>query len=56
MPTTSPGAIASTASGSSVSSTIYGSPQRLPVAAAKTYSQRGVITATPKDRVLGFTR
>jgi hypothetical protein len=34
--------------------------QRLPVAAARTaartYNHRGVVTATPKDCVLGFTR
>ena len=33
-----------------------GSPQPLPVAAASTYSQRGVITATPNDLELGLTR
>lgn len=33
-----------------------GSPHPLPVADAKTYSHRGVITATPKDCVLGLMR
>src|SRR5690349_9210855 len=56
MPTTSPGSIVASSSGSSVSSTMNGSPHRSPVAAASTYSQRGVITATPKDCVLGLTR
>src|SRR4030095_9742352 len=42
--------------GSSVSSTMIGSPQAVPVAEATTYSQRGVITATPKDFVLGLIR
>jgi hypothetical protein len=42
--------------GSSVSSTISGSPHILGVAAARTYSHRGVMTATPKDTWLGFTR
>src|SRR5437588_12740076 len=56
MPTTSPASIASRSSGSRVSSTICGSPQRSPVAEASTYSHRGVMTATPKDCVLGLTR
>src|SRR4030095_4445415 len=41
---------------SSVSCTISGSPHILGVAAARTYSHRGVITATPKDTWLGFMR
>ena len=41
---------------SSVSSTMIGSPQAVPVAAASTYSQRGVMTATPNDTWLGLTR
>src|SRR5690606_13410369 len=39
-----------------VSSTTCGSPHRVPVAPARTYSQRGVMTATPKETSLGFTR
>src|SRR4051812_27679116 len=42
--------------GSSVSSTRCGSPHLVPVAAASTYNQRGVITATPKDKLLGLIR
>src|SRR5262249_61035307 len=56
IPTSPPVSRVSTSSPSSDSSPIRGSPQRLPVAAARTYNQRGVITATPKDLVLGLTR
>ena len=35
---------------------MWGSPQRVPVAAARTYSHRGVMTATPNDVSLGLTR
>src|SRR6476659_2601301 len=56
MPTTSPLLIVAGSMGSSVSSTMIGSPQAVPVAEATTYSQRGVITATPKDFVLGLIR
>src|SRR6516225_8727987 len=56
MPTTSPDAIVETSIRSSVSSTRQGSPHSVPVAAANTYSQRGVITATPNDKSLGLIR
>src|SRR5262245_18497654 len=56
MPTTSPGAIVEKSTGSSVSSTRRGSPHSRPVAAARTYSQRGVITATPNESSLGLMR
>src|SRR5262249_59482040 len=56
MPTTSPGAMSSRTTGSSVSSTRWGSPHLVPVAEASTYSHRGVMTATPKDRLLGLMR
>jgi hypothetical protein len=39
-----------------VSSTTRGSPQWAGVAAATTYCQRGVMTATPNDTSLGLTR
>src|SRR5688572_1806616 len=56
MPTTSPLFTCDMSSGSSVSSRMFGSPQVVPVAAASTYSQRGVMTATPNDRLLGLIR
>src|SRR5439155_17580917 len=56
MPTTSPAAKSAGSTWSSVSSTRCGSPQREPVAAARTYSQRGVMTATPNDKSLGLIR
>src|SRR5437868_12764399 len=56
IPTTSPLAIWSRSIGSKVSSRIFGSPHVVPVAAARTYSQRGVMTATPNDRLLGLIR
>ena len=40
----------------SVSSQMTGSPKRAGVAAASTYSQRGVMTAMPNETWLGFTR
>ena len=40
----------------SVSSTMTGSPNSSGVAAAMTYSQRGVMTPTPNDTWLGLTR
>jgi hypothetical protein len=42
--------------GSSDSSTRMGSPADWGVAAARTNSQRGVMTAVPKELSLGFTR
>src|SRR5260221_11600232 len=56
MPTTSPFAISFRSIGSSVSSTRWGSPHVVPVAAARTYNQRGVMTATPNDRFLGLIK
>src|SRR5439155_22704390 len=56
IPTTSPGAMIAGSIGTSVSSTRFGSPHREPVAAASTYSQRGVMTATPKETWLGLIR
>src|SRR3954471_21737532 len=56
MPTTSPAMIDSGSRVSRVSSTMRGSPQAVPVAAASTYSQRGVMTATPNDTLLGLIR
>src|SRR6187401_703621 len=56
IPTTSTLAIWLKSMGSSVSSRILGSPHWVPVAAARTYSQRGVITATPNDKLLGFIK
>src|ERR1700677_1747724 len=43
-------------SASRVSSTMTGSPNDPGVAAASTYSQRGVITAVPKEWSLGLIR
>ena len=48
-PTTSPGASCAASKGSSVSSATIGSPHREGVAAASTYSHRGVMTAVPND-------
>src|ERR1043165_5802710 len=56
IPTTSPLWMSSKLTGSSVSSTRWGSPHVVPVAAARTYNQRGVMTATPNDRLLGLIR
>src|ERR1017187_7070764 len=56
IPTMSPGFIEPGTSSSSVSSQMIGSPNGLGVAAARTYSQRGVITAVPKAISLGLTR
>src|SRR5688572_32836526 len=56
IPTTSPLAIWLKSMGSRVSSRILGSPHCVPVAAARTYNQRGVMTATPNDRLLGFIK
>src|SRR3954464_9728703 len=56
IPTTSPLATASRFTGSSVLSIRFGSPQVFPVAAASTNNQRGVMTATPNDRLLGLIR
>src|SRR6266542_1525146 len=56
IPTMSPASIANGSSISSVSSVITGSPNREGVAAARTYSHRGVITPTPKARWLGLIR
>ena len=50
------GAMASKSIGSSVSSMTLGSPYPRGVAAASTYSQRGVITAVPNEISLGLTR
>src|SRR5262245_61891674 len=54
MPTTSPADMVSGSMVSSVSSTMTGSPQAVPVAEARTYSHRGVMTATPNDTLLGL--
>src|SRR6185312_9072290 len=56
MPATSPAATVSISSGSSVSSHKIGSPDSSGVAAARTNSQRGVITAVPKAVSLGLIR
>src|SRR6187399_50363 len=56
MPTTSPAWIAVRSTRSSVSSTRWGSPHFVPVAAASTYSHRGVMTATPNEWSLGLIR
>src|SRR4051812_23301773 len=56
MPTTSPLAMVSMSTGSSVLSMRWGSPHAVPVAAARTYNHRGVMTATPKDRLLGLIK
>src|SRR5215207_7631628 len=56
MPTTSPFDTCVISRGSSVSSRMFGSPHLVPVAAARTYNQRGVMTATPNDKLLGFIK
>ncbi len=56
IPTVSPGATLATSKGSSVSSAIRGVPKCGGVAAANTYSQRGVMTAVPNETSLGLTR
>src|SRR6185436_16680608 len=56
MPMTSPDERVLGSQGSSVSSVIRGSPYDSGVAAARTYSHRGVITPTPKLRALGLMR
>src|SRR5579864_654105 len=56
IPTTSPACNVSKSIFSRVSSTSTGSPNSLGVAPASTYSQRGVITAVPKETSLGLTR
>src|SRR5262245_7380131 len=56
IPTTSPALIVDKSIVSSVSSTIAGTPYDSGVAAASTYSQRGVMTPIPNDTWLGFTR
>ena len=55
MPTTSPGPTWLSSNGSRHSSTRIGSPHLRGVAAASTYSQRGVMTATPNEKWLGLT-
>src|SRR5678815_4764495 len=52
----SPPLMVSRASGSSVSSIMRGGLYAAGVAAPRTKSQRGVITPTPNERWLGFTR
>ncbi len=49
MPTMSPGWMRDGSSGSSVSSVMIGSPYSAGVAAASTYSQRGVMTPMPNE-------
>src|SRR6185436_21143152 len=56
MPTMSPRSMVATSICSSVSSTTRGGPYESGVAAASTYSQRGVMTPIPNDTWLGFTR
>src|SRR5579864_8891279 len=56
IPTTSPLVTFSGLSNSSVSSQMTASPKALGVADARTYSQRGVITAVPNEISLGLTR
>src|ERR1044072_9402563 len=56
IPTTSPDETVAGSQASSVSSVIRGSPYDSGVAAARTYSHRGVITPTPKLRALGLMR
>ena len=56
IPTTSPGCTCCASNTSSVSSQMIGLPKRAGVAAASTYSHRGVITAVPNETWLGFTR
>src|SRR3954467_10623301 len=56
MPTTSPAETVVGSQASSVSSVMIGSPYRSGVAAASTYSHRGVITPTPNAKALGLMR
>src|SRR5262245_48997733 len=56
IPTTSPGSICEVSNGYSDSSQIIGEPHRDGIAAASTYGQRGIMTAVPKDTLLGLTR
>jgi hypothetical protein len=56
MPTMSPGWMDSGMICSMDSSMRMGSPAAEGVAAARTKSQRGVMTAVPKELSLGFTR
>src|SRR5262245_31644642 len=56
IPTTSPDRMDAGSTGSSVSSTSRGSPHLTPVAAASTYSHRGVMTATPNETSLGVIK
>src|SRR4026209_919317 len=56
MPTTSPGWMPEGSSTSRVSSVVRGSPYWRGVAAASTYSHRGVMTPTPNARWLGLIR
>jgi hypothetical protein len=55
IPTASPGSIVAGSNDSTVSSQRIGSPKRVGVAAAKTNSHRGVMTAVPKAVSLGLT-
>src|SRR4029450_6847394 len=52
----SPGCTLDMSNGASVSSVMRGRPYEVGVAPARTNSHRGVITPTPNDRWLGFTR
>src|SRR5438093_9783110 len=56
MPTTSPDDTLPGSHRSSVSYVTIGSPYSSGVAAARTYSHRGVITPTPNANALGLTR
>src|SRR4051812_17893386 len=56
MPTTSPAETVAGFQDSRVSSVMIGSPYFSGVAAARTYSHRGVITPTPNDKALGLMR
>src|SRR6185295_335471 len=56
IPTMSPGPTEDGSKGANVSSQMTGSPNDSGVAPAKTNSQRGVMTAVPKDVSLGLTR
>src|SRR3989338_2728594 len=56
MPTTSPADMVVGSQASRVSSVMMGSPYFSGVAAASTYSQRGVITPTPNAKALGLMR
>src|SRR5215217_3683528 len=56
IPTTSPAWMVVSSMSSSDSSTMIGSPHSVPVAAARTKSQRGVMTATPNETWLGLIR